>query len=135
MKACPERALGIVKGKAVLVEPDHCIGHGACEAACPVEAIHLVFGTEQRGIDIPRLKPTFETNVPGIYIAGELGGMGLIRKGVEQGVRVIESLGKNRGNGEQLDAVIVCAAGTLPTPMLKEIGVMVDTHFGTPAAR
>jgi thioredoxin reductase len=29
------------------------------------------------------------------------------------------------------DAVIVCAGGTLPTPMLKEIGVMVDTYYGT----
>jgi thioredoxin reductase len=30
----------------------------------------------------------------------------------------------------QNDAVIVCAGGTLPTPMLKEIGVMVDTYYG-----
>ena len=86
VKACPEHALGIVAGKAVLVQPDHCIGHGACESACPVEAIRLVFGTETRGIDIPFVKPTFETNVPGIYIAGELGGMGLIRNAIEQGV-------------------------------------------------
>jgi thioredoxin reductase len=32
------------------------------------------------------------------------------------------------------DAIIVCAGGTLPTPMLKEIGVMVDTYYGTPVA-
>ena len=107
VKACPEHALGIVRGKAVLVEPDHCIGHGACESACPVEAISLVFGTEKRGIDIPQVKPTFETNVPGIYIAGELGGMGLIRKGVVQGARAIESLRQYKGAGDQLDVVIV----------------------------
>lgn len=107
LRACPEQALGIVKGKAVLVQPDHCIGHGACESACPVEAISLVFGTEKRGIDIPQLKPTFETNVPGIYIAGELGGMGLIRKGVDQGARAIQSIRKNKGTGDQLDVVIV----------------------------
>ena len=29
------------------------------------------------------------------------------------------------------DAVIVCAGGVLPTPFLKEIGVMVETHYGT----
>lgn len=28
------------------------------------------------------------------------------------------------------DAVIVCAGGVLPTPFLKEIGVMVETHHG-----
>lgn len=33
------------------------------------------------------------------------------------------------------DAVIVCAGGTLPTPMLKEIGVMVDTYYGTAVPR
>jgi thioredoxin reductase/NAD-dependent dihydropyrimidine dehydrogenase PreA subunit len=129
VKACPERSLGIVKGKAVLVEPDHCIGHGACETACPVEAIRLVFGTEKRGIDIPHVKPTFETNVPGIYIAGELGGMGLIRKGVEQGVRAIESIRNNRGGEGQLDAVIVGAgpAGLGATLKAKEDKLRVVT--------
>ena len=54
VSACPEEALGIVNGKARLINPTVCIGHGACAAACPVEAIKLVFGTERRGIDIPR---------------------------------------------------------------------------------
>ncbi|MBI5854089.1 MAG: NAD(P)-binding domain-containing protein [Nitrospirae bacterium] len=101
VKACPEHALGIVDGKAVLVQPDHCIGHGACESACPIEAIRLVFGTEKRGIDIPLVKPTFETNVPGIFIAGELGGMGLIRKGVEQGRQAVEAIRKSRGGSHE----------------------------------
>ena len=94
--ACPEEALGIVDGKAVLVNPSACIGHGACLAACPVEAITLVFGTERRGIDIPYVKPEFETNVPGIFIAGELGGMGLIRKAAEQGRQAIASVARRR---------------------------------------
>ena len=40
VKACPERALGVVNGKAVLINAAHCIGHGACRFACPVEAIN-----------------------------------------------------------------------------------------------
>ena len=28
-------------------------------------------------------------------------------------------------------AVIVCAGGVLPTPFLKEIGIQVDTKYGT----
>jgi len=78
--ACPEEAIGLIHGKAVLNNPAACIGHGACLSACPFDAIKLVFGTEKRGVDIPHLSQNFETNVPGIYIAGELGGMGLIRK-------------------------------------------------------
>src|SRR5580765_8494286 len=124
VKACPEHALGIVRGKAVLVQPDHCIGHGACAAACPMEAIQLVFGTEKRGIDIPQVKPTFETNVPGIFIAGELGGMGLIRKGIDQGARAIETIRKNRGRGGEFDVVIVGAgpAGIAASLAAKESG-------------
>jgi thioredoxin reductase/Pyruvate/2-oxoacid:ferredoxin oxidoreductase delta subunit len=107
-KACPEQALGVVDGKAVLINAAHCIGHGACAAACPVEAIKLVFGTEKRGIDIPNINPDFETNVPGIYIAGELGGMGLIRKAAEQGRQAMESIRKRKTSTQaDFDVVIV----------------------------
>jgi thioredoxin reductase/ferredoxin len=105
--ACPEEALGIVKGKAVLVNAAACIGHGACHAACPVDAIKLVFGTEKRGIDIPNLSPHFESNVPGLFIAGELGGMGLIRKAAEQGRQAIEVIRKRPRGRHDLDVVIV----------------------------
>ena len=114
VKVCPEQALGIVGGKAVLVNAAACIGHGACRLACPVEAINLVFGTAKRGIDIPDVSPEFESNIPGIFIAGELGGMGLIRKACEQGRQAIDSIRKRRknmgktGQGEY-DVVIVGA--------------------------
>ncbi len=113
--ACPEmpahQVLGMVRRKAALVSPTDCIGHGACRAACPVDAITLVFGSEQRGIDIPNVKPNFETNVPGIFIAGELGGMGLIRNAIEQGRQAMESIAtKVAGKrGTARDVVIVGA--------------------------
>jgi thioredoxin reductase (NADPH) len=104
---CPEGAIGIVNGKGMLINAAHCIGHGACQAACPFDAIQLVFGTEKRGIDIPHISADFETNVPGIFIAGELGGMGLIRKAAEQGRQAVAALRK-RGSGlAQYDVVIV----------------------------
>ena len=107
VKSCPEKALGVVNGKAVLINAAHCIGHGACMAACPVEAIKLVFGTEKRGIEIPHISPEFETNVKGIFIAGELGGMGLIRKAAEQGRQAMEAIRKRAGGGSDFDVVIV----------------------------
>lgn len=107
--ACPEEAIGMIKGKAVLINPTLCIGHGACAAACPHDAISLVFGTEKRGMDIPQVNPTFETNIPGIFIAGELGGMGLIRKAASQGTQAIESISKLKGGNNPLDVVIIGA--------------------------
>ncbi|MEO8305113.1 MAG: NAD(P)-binding domain-containing protein [Betaproteobacteria bacterium] len=109
VSACPEKALGIIAGKAQLTNAAACIGHGACAASCPVDAITLVFGTERRGVDIPLVKPNFETNVPGIFIAGELGGMGLIRKASEQGLQAMHSIAKRRKTSAPLDVVIVGA--------------------------
>jgi thioredoxin reductase/NAD-dependent dihydropyrimidine dehydrogenase PreA subunit len=121
VRVCPENALGIINHKAVLINPAHCIGHGACAPACPVAAIKLVFGTDRRGIDIPLVKPSFETNVSGIYIAGELGGMGLVRKAAEQGRQAMESIAKSRGNARQLDVVIV---GAGPAGLAATLGAM-----------
>jgi len=111
-EACPEgKVLGLIDGRAKLIEPSQCIGHGACKQACPADAIELVFGTATRGVDLPRVNPDFETNVPGIFIAGELGGMGLIRNAVEQGRQAIESIGRLPGLGDpnRLDLLIVGA--------------------------
>lgn len=125
--ACPEmpghQVIGLIHGKAELIRPTDCIGHGACLGNCPAEAITLVFGTERRGIDIPNVAPNFETNVPGIFIAGELGGMGLIRNAVEQGCQAIsaihESISATRD--DILDVLIV---GAGPAGFAASLGAM-----------
>ncbi|UCE86327.1 MAG: NAD(P)-binding domain-containing protein [Deltaproteobacteria bacterium] len=90
---CPEGdVIGIVNGRGTLVHPSRCIGHGACASACPEGAIALVFGTRRRGVELPHVEPDFETNVPGLFIAGELGGMGLIRNAVEQGRQAVAGI-------------------------------------------
>jgi len=111
VSACPEgTVLGIVSGHAHLIEPTKCIGHGACRTACPFDAITLVFGTEKRGVDIPLLGPDFQTNVPGLYIAGELGGMGLIRNAVTQGVQAMQAIQRSlKTHPHALDVLIVGA--------------------------
>ncbi|KPJ89253.1 MAG: 4Fe-4S ferredoxin [Gammaproteobacteria bacterium SG8_11] len=111
-KACPEGdVLAIIHDKVELINPTKCIGHGACAGACPVDAITLVFGTEKRGLDIPMVDQNFETNMPGIFIAGELGGMGLIRNAIEQGRQAMLTIKKkaavNKGN--PYDVIIIGA--------------------------
>jgi thioredoxin reductase/ferredoxin len=129
--ACPQQlghdVLGIFHGKAELLEPANCIGHGACKTVCPVGAITLVFGTEKRGVDIPQVDDHFETNVPGIYIAGELGGMGLIRNGIEQGKTAMQALSKNlpksSNNTHQVIIVGAGPAGLAATLKAQELGL------------
>jgi thioredoxin reductase/ferredoxin len=110
--ACPEGdIIGIIRGKAELVSPSNCIGHGACAAACPHDAITLVFGTEHRGVDIPDIDLGFETSEKGIFISGELGGMGLVRNAILQGQQAVESIIKRgyTNRGTEYDIVIVGA--------------------------
>jgi thioredoxin reductase len=76
-----------------------------------VGAITLVFGTERRGVDIPLLSADFETNVPGVYIAGELGGMGLIRNALVQGREAVESIARRRQRRQGMLDVLIVGAG------------------------
>ncbi len=140
--ACPEKdILGLINGRATLVNASECIGHGACLHACPVEAISLVIGTEKRGVDLPHVNETFESNIKGIYIAGELGGMGLIRNGVEQGMQAVENIVANgipKNHDLDYDLIIIGAgpAGVSATltakqNKLKFLTVDQDTLGGT----
>ena len=141
IEACPEKEIiGIRNGKATLINASRCVGHGACFHACPVEAISLVIGTEKRGVDLPHVKQDFETNVPGIFIAGELGGMGLIKNSVEQGKQAVGNISRaiNKAKDTQYDLVIVGAgpagiSATLEAKKqgLKSITLEQDTLGGT----
>jgi len=130
--ACPEEdILGIMNGRATLINASQCIGHGACFHACPVEAISLVIGTEKRGVDLPHIDQDFQTNVNGIYIAGELGGMGLIKNSVEQGQAAVENIIKSgiRKDDSTYDLIIVGAgpAGISASLMAKKNNLKFET--------
>jgi thioredoxin reductase (NADPH) len=141
ISACPEKdILGIVNGKATTINASHCIGHGACFHACPTHAITLCIGTETRGVELPHVDQNFETNVSGIFIAGELGGMGLIKNAVEQGRQAVENIVKSgkRQHEADYDLVIVGAgpAGvsaslTAKKHNLKFVTLEQDTLGGT----
>ncbi|MEI7490214.1 MAG: NAD(P)-binding domain-containing protein [Bacteroidota bacterium] len=112
ISACPEKdILGIRDGKATTINASHCIGHGACFHACPTQAISLCIGTEKRGVELPHVNYNFETNIQGIYIAGELGGMGLIKNAVEQGRQAVENIVKagRKHHNASYDLIVVGA--------------------------
>ena len=141
--ACPEHdIIGIASGKGVTINASRCVGHGACFHACPVQAITLCIGTEKRGVELPHVSQEYETTIPGIYIAGELGGMGLIKNAVEQGKLALSYIApklESRSNAKY-DVVIVGAgpagiAASLEAKKrkLKFVTLEQDTLGGTVA--
>jgi thioredoxin reductase (NADPH) len=109
VSACPEtNILGLIDRQAHLVNPTDCIGHGACKSSCPHDAITLVFGSENKGVDIPALTPEFQTNISGLFIAGELGGMGLIKSAIEQGNQAMNAIAKFVGDQSHINTAIDC---------------------------
>jgi thioredoxin reductase (NADPH) len=133
VSACPEgEILGLHKGKAVLVKPTSCIGHGACKEACPQDAIRLVLGTDRRGVEVPVTDSNFETNVPGLFVAGEVTGMGLIRNAITQGTQALDAASAYAGGeckDDRLDAVIVGVgpAGLAASLRASELGLNFAT--------
>lgn len=110
---CPEQdVLAVIDGKARVANPTACIGHGECLRACPVDAITLVLGHETRGVDIPLVQADFQTNQPGVYVVGELGGMGLIVNAITQALQCVDGIASNPPPPtEGVHQVVIVGAG------------------------
>ena len=90
---CPEGdVLAMLAGKAVIVNGYKCIGHSLCAEACPVGAITMVMASPGMSADLPVLSAQQETNLPNLFIAGELGGLALIKNAINQGRDCVDTI-------------------------------------------
>lgn len=118
VSVCPEGdVLALIGGKASIVNGHKCIGHGLCAEACPVGAIEMAMAKPSSGADLPVISEEHETSVPNLFIAGELGGLALIKNAVNQGRdsvdTIAERIGSPRG-GEDKDVLDVVIVGAGP---------------------
>jgi thioredoxin reductase/ferredoxin len=113
---CPEDVLAVIAGKAAIISAHKCIGHGLCAEACPVGAIEIVMASPSIAADLPRLSPQLETNVSGMFVVGELGGLALIKNAVNQGRECIDTIAERLTRAGRAPAGVrdVCIVGAGP---------------------
>ncbi len=112
VKVCPEGdVLGIIEGKAMLIHGAKCVGHGVCADACPVGAIQLLMAKPGGSGDLPVLEKNYETNIKGVFIVGELGGIGLIKNAVSQGKAAVEYIASTQSDHQAEYDVAIVGAG------------------------
>jgi len=89
--ACPYDVLEIQDYIAMVVRPSDCCGLTLCEQRCPNGSLVVRDGAPIE--DRPRLDATLQSlDVPGVWLAGDLTGLPLIRNAINQGAAAVRAI-------------------------------------------
>jgi thioredoxin reductase len=69
------------------------------------------FGTPRQGYEIPVYDQHYQSNIPGLYIVGELGGVGLIKNAIEQGTKAVQHAAAALGASTGPNDLVIVGAG------------------------
>ena len=108
--ACPYDVLQVDRYVAVVVRPDLCCGLTLCEQVCPNGSLAIT------DIDakVPQLRLSDDNeslDTPGVYLAGDVTGLPLIKNAIVQGDRVMEAVARNLPKHDRKYDVVVIGAG------------------------
>ncbi len=113
--ACPYDVLEMHNYLARVSRPDDCCGLTLCEQRCPTGALVMSDG-DPIG-DLPRMDGNLQSlDAPGVYLAGDLTGLPLIKNAINQGSVAIRNITASlRGAPASTpDAYDVCIVGAGP---------------------
>jgi len=128
--ACPFDVLSVERHVAVVARPDACCGLGACEKACPNGSLTLL-EPRRDPPDRLRIDASLESlDRRGVFVAGDLTGIPLIRNAILQGAQVAEHVAAtlpapDRGAKGCVDLAVIGAgpAGLSAALRAKELGL------------
>ncbi|MFT3772581.1 MAG: NAD(P)-binding domain-containing protein [Minicystis sp.] len=128
--ACPYDVLEIERYVAVVSRPEACCGLTLCEQRCPNGSLRITDG-DPIG-DRPRLADDLESlDVPGLYLAGDVTGLPLIKNAIHQGARAADRIAaslEGAARGDALDLIIIGAgpAGISAALRAAELGLSFE---------
>ncbi|MCU0682889.1 MAG: NAD(P)-binding domain-containing protein [Polyangiaceae bacterium] len=89
--ACPFDVLEVRRYVAAVVRPEVCCGLTLCAQVCPNGSLSMV--DAGGGVGLPPLNDALESKIaPGVFLAGDITGLSLIKNAIAQGRRAIEGL-------------------------------------------
>jgi thioredoxin reductase/NAD-dependent dihydropyrimidine dehydrogenase PreA subunit len=112
--ACPYDVIEVARYVAVVVRPEACCGLTLCEQRCPNGSLRVTDG-EPIG-DHPRLGADLQSpDVPGLFLAGDVTGLPLIKNAIHQGARAAERIAASlEGAARAADALDLLIVGAGP---------------------
>jgi thioredoxin reductase (NADPH) len=132
VEACPHDVLAIVNGVSTPIALDQCMEDTGCTVECPTspKACIVINGTKKiASRKVPSRNQRLMTNVPGVYMVGDVSGVPLIKNAINEGAQVIDTViedirSQGQANAEYDVAIIgVGPAGLSATAIAKQRGL------------
>lgn len=130
--ACPHDVLAIVNGKSTPVAIEQCMEDTSCQVECPTVPKSCIVVNTVKVIPkrkVPQRDQKFMTNVPGVYLIGDVSGVPLIKNAINEGGGVIDYIVNDlksgaKGNADYDVAIVgIGPAGLSAAVLAKQRGL------------
>jgi len=93
VEACPHDVLAMVNGKATAIAVEQCMEDASCQVECPTVPKSCIVVNATKRIPerkVPSRNAQYQTNVPDLYLIGDVSGVPLIKNAINEGGKVVD---------------------------------------------